>query len=156
MPKKIIVFVLSILASSAAGAIGSLATSPNIKSWYQPLEKPPLVPPNWVFGPVWSLLYVLMGVALALVILQVTQKSKMYVYYWFAAQLFLNTLWSLVFFGLHSLWFGVAIILLLIFSISMTIRFADRITTYAAWLLVPYLAWVCFATYLNIGVALLN
>lgn len=156
MIKKIIVFVLSIVTSFAAGALGSLATTPNIPSWYAALEKPVLNPPNWVFGPVWSILYVLMGIALALIILKSSKQPKKKAYFWFGLQLALNTLWSLVFFGLHSPWLGVVVIIALIVSIVLTIRGFYKINKYAAWLLVPYLAWVCFATYLTIGIATLN
>lgn len=156
MIKKVMVFIGAILGSSAAGAIGSLATSPNIPSWYATLDKPPLIPPNEVFGPVWSVLYVMMGIALALIILEPTDQSKSSAYGWFGAQLSLNTLWSFVFFGLQSPWLGVFVILLLIGSIVLTIRQFYRVNKIAAWLLVPYLLWVSFATYLTIGVAFLN
>ena len=156
MIKKVMVFSLSIAASFAAGAIGSLATIPNIPSWYAALEKPMLNPPNWVFGPVWSVLYTLVGVSLALVILKSRKQVKKKAYYWFGLQLALNALWSLTFFGLHSPWLGVVVIIGLIASIILTIREFYGINKYAGWLLVPYLAWVCFATYLTIGVALLN
>lgn len=156
MIKKIMVFFLSIAASFTAGAIGSLATMPNIPSWYAALEKPMLNPPNWVFGPVWSVLYILMGIALALIILEPGKQPKKKAYIWFGLQLALNTLWSLVFFGLHSPWLGVVVIIALIVSIILTIREFYKINKYSAWLLAPYLAWVCFATYLTIGIASLN
>jgi tryptophan-rich sensory protein len=156
MIKKSIVFILSIAGSFAAGAIGSLATIPNIPSWYASLEKPALNPPNWVFGPVWSILYVLIGVSLALVILEASKRSKKKSYIWFGVQLILNTLWSLVFFGLHSPWLGVIVIIALITSIVLAVREFYRINKYSAWLLAPYLAWVCFATYVTVGVTLLN
>ena len=103
MLKKISIYIGSILASFAAGAIGSLATIPNIPSWYAGLDKPPFLPPNEIFGPVWSLLYTLMGIALAMVILH-KAKDKKPAYIWFGIQLTLNTLWSIVFFGLHLPW----------------------------------------------------
>jgi translocator protein len=156
MLKKVTVFVLSIASSFAAGAIGSLATIPNISSWYVTLEKPALNPPNWIFGPVWSVLYILMGVALALIVLESTKQPKKKAYFWFGLQLILNTAWSLVFFGLHSPWLGVAVIIALIISILWTIRGFHQIKKASAWLLAPYLAWVCFATYLTVAVALLN
>jgi benzodiazapine receptor len=156
MAKKIMVFVSSIVASFAAGAVGSLVTIPNIPSWYTTLEKPVFSPPNWVFGPVWSILYLLMGIALALIILKVSKQSKNKAYFWFGLQLTLNALWSLVFFGLHSPWLGVAVITALIISILMTIREFHRIDKQPGWLLVPYLAWVCFAAYLTIGIAVVN
>lgn len=156
MFKKIMVVVLSVTTPLAVGALGSLATIPNIPSWYAALEKPALNPPNWIFGPVWTTLYVLMGIALALVILESSKKSKSKAYLWFGIQLSLNLLWSLVFFGLHSPWLGVVVIVALIASIVVTIREFYTINKYSAWLLAPYLAWVCFATYLTIGIATLN
>ncbi|HET6746905.1 MAG TPA: TspO/MBR family protein [Candidatus Saccharimonadales bacterium] len=156
MLKKVTVFILSIGLSFAAGAIGSLATIPNIPSWYANLEKPAFNPPNWIFGPVWSVLYVLMGIALALIILQAVKRPKQTAYFWFGLQLVLNTVWSLVFFGLHSPWLGIAVIIALIISIVMTILEFNKIKKAAAWLLSPYLAWVCFATYLTTAIALLN
>ena len=156
MVKKILVFIGAILSSLAAGGIGSLATVPNIPTWYEHLDKPALIPPNGVFGPVWTILYVLMGIALALVILDKTSESKKQAYVWFGVQLALNTLWSIVFFGLHQPWLAFIVIIALIASIIMTMRAFHKIRPLTMWLLVPYLAWVCFATYLNVGVALLN
>ena len=156
MIKKVMVFALSIAVSFAAGAIGSLATIPNIPSWYAALEKPVLNPPNWVFGSVWSMLYTFIGISLALIILESGRRAKKKAYYWFGLQLVLNALWSLAFFGLHLTWLGVVVIIGLIASIVLTIREFYGINKYASWLLMPYLAWVCFATYLTIGVAVLN
>ena len=155
MLRKIIVFASSIIASLGAGLIGSLATVPNIPTWYAGLDKPPLLPPNEVFGPVWALLYVLMGVALALVILH-NAKGKKDAYIWFGVQLVLNTLWSVTFFGLHQPWLASVIIIALLISIIMTAIKFRRLVPVTVWLFVPYLLWVCFATYLNVGVALLN
>lgn len=156
MIRKIIVFLGSIIASCAAGAIGSLATASNIPTWYAALEKPTLNPPNEVFGPVWTVLYVLMGVALALVILEHTKLAKKSAYCWFGIQLALNAAWSFVFFGLHMPELGIVVILLLLASILMTIRAFYGIKTAAAWLLLPYIGWVSFATYLTVAIAILN
>lgn len=155
MLKKFAVYLGSIIFSLAAGAIGSLATVPNIPTWYQQLEKPLLNPPNWIFGPVWTTLYTLMGIALALVILHRSEGKKR-AYVWFGIQLALNTLWSIVFFGFHLPWLAVIIIVALLVSIVMTIREFRRFVPATLWLLLPYLAWVCFATYLNTGIAFLN
>lgn len=155
MLKKISVFVVSIIISLAAGGIGSIATIPNIPSWYAQLDKPPLLPPNELFGPVWTLLYILMGIALALIILHKASNKKQ-AYTWFGVQLALNTLWSIVFFGLHQTWIAAVIIVALIISIIMTMKKFHALVPATLWMLVPYLAWVCFATYLNIGVAVLN
>lgn len=155
MLQKIGVFIGSILLSFAAGGIGSLATIPNIPTWYAGLDTPPLLPPSWVFGPVWTILYLLMGIALALVILKIEDDKKS-AYTWFGIQLALNTLWSVVFFGLHLPWFGVIVIILLLGAITMTALKFQKIVPFTLWLLTPYLVWVCFATYLTIGVAVLN
>lgn len=146
----------SVVGSQLAGAIGSLATTPNIPSWYAGLDKPPLVPPNEVFGPVWITLYTLMGIALALIITEPTPLSKARAYWCYGLQLTLNTIWSLVFFGLRAPEAGIAIILLLLTSIVMTMCAFYPIKKPAAWLLLPYIAWVSFATYLTIGIAVLN
>lgn len=148
--------IASLVISFGAGAIGSLATLPNIPTWYVDLEKPLLNPPNFVFGPVWSVLYLLMGISLYLVWTSKASKGKTTAYIAFAAQLVLNTVWSLVFFGLHSPELGILVILLLVGAIVATIITFYRFSKPAAYLLMPYLLWVCFAAYLTIGVALLN
>ncbi len=153
--KRIGQLIVSIGVSFAAGALGSLATVQNIPTWYAGLDKPPLLPPNEVFGPVWSVLYLMMGVALFLVWTS-DSKHKTKAYTAFFAQLVLNTLWSLVFFGLHLPWLGFVVILLLIGTIIWTMYEFRKISQSAMWLFVPYLAWVSFATYLTIGVAILN
>jgi len=144
------------LVSFVAAAIGSLATIPNITTWYAMLEKPFFSPPNWVFGPVWTLLYLLMGLSLYLVWVAPYKKSKKSAFTLFGLQIVLNVLWSLVFFGLHLPWVGVVIIGLLLAAIIGTIKYFRPISKTAAYLLLPYVAWVSFATLLNIAVALLN
>lgn len=147
-------FVVSIAVAFAAGGLGSLATIPNIPTWYAQLEKPPLLPPNEIFGPVWSVLYLLMGIALFLI--WTSPNKKKLAYAAFFAQLVLNTLWSFVFFGLHQPWLGLIVILLLIGAIIWTMYEFKRISKTATWLFIPYLLWVLFATYLTVGVAILN
>jgi len=147
--------IASLVIPFVAGAIGNLATLPNIPTWYADLEKPLFNPPNFVFGPVWSVLYLLMGISLYLV-WTTKAKGKAAAYIAFTAQLVLNTAWSLLFFGLHSPELGILVILLLIGAIVTTIINFYRFSKPAAYLLVPYLLWVSFATYLTVGVALLN
>jgi benzodiazapine receptor len=142
-------------ASFLAGAIGSVVTVQSIPTWYAGLAKPPFLPPNEVFGPVWTVLYLLMGVSLYLVV-RASAAEKRAAYVWFGVQLVLNTLWSLTFFGLQLPWLGVAVIVALLIAIAVTIRSFYSISRLASYLLVPYLLWTCFATYLNLGVALLN
>lgn len=157
MLKTIVIYMGSILISLAAGVIGALATTPNIPTWYEQLAKPPLLPPNEIFGPVWTVLYVLMGIALALLITHdARDEQKNSAYIWFSVQLVLNTLWSVIFFGLQLPWLAFGIILLLIGMIVVTMLAFRRFVPVTVWLFAPYLAWVCFATYLNLGVAILN
>lgn len=107
--KRVWQFVVSVGVSFVAGGIGSLATMPNIPTWYTSLDKPPLLPPNEVFGPVWSVLYLLMGIALFLVWRSRTTKPSL-LYVAFFSQLVLNTVWSLVFFGLRQPAMGLSLI----------------------------------------------
>ena len=148
--------VLSLLLALSAGRIGSLATTSNIDTWYAGLDKPPYLPPNEVFGPVWIALYILIGISLYLVWTAKPAPNKKHAYWAFGAQLALNALWSLVFFGLHAPWAGVAVIVLLLASIVWNIYAARAHSNVAAYLLLPYLAWVLFATYLTVGVAVVN
>lgn len=149
-------FIISIVLPVIAGAIGSLATFPNIPSWYVTLNKPWFSPPNWVFGPVWTILYVLMGISLYLVWTAQSKESKLKAFILFAIQLALNTLWSIVFFALHAPFAAVGVILLLFVMIVLTIKEFWSFSRIASWLLVPYVAWVMFASCLNIAVALVN
>lgn len=149
---------VSVIIPFVAGAIGGLVTTPNIPAWYANLAKPALNPPNVVFGPVWSVLYLLMGISLYLVWASPAQKgkSKTPAYLFFAVQLVLNVLWSIVFFGLHQPAAAVGVIVLLVAAIILTGIWFYRLSKPAAYLLIPYLAWTSFATYLTVGVAVLN
>lgn len=148
-------FVASIGVSFAAAGLGSVFTVQNIPTWYEGLTKPPLLPPNEVFGPTWSVLYGMIGVALFLVWIAPKKRAGR-AYAAFFTQLALNTLWCVVFFGLHLPWVGFVVILLLIGMIVWTMREFARVSKPAVWLFAPYLAWVVFATYLTVGVAILN
>lgn len=148
--------VVSLALPFVAGAIGSLATFSNIPTWYAELAKPVLSPPNWVFGPVWTTLYLLMGISLYLVWTAKYKNPKRQAFALFGVQLVLNTLWSLVFFGTHWLWGGVLVILPLLVTIVLTVRKFLLISRVAAYLLIPYVLWVGFATVLNVAVALIN
>jgi tryptophan-rich sensory protein len=145
---------ISLLLSFAAAGLGSLATYPNIGTWYAGLDKPALNPPNWVFGPVWTTLYIAMAIALYLY--WGSKGTSRTGFVAFGIQLALNILWSVVFFGLHSPAGGLGIIAALWLAIAATIYLFGKASRPSAYLLVPYLAWVSFATYLNAGIALLN
>ena len=140
-----------------AGVAGSFATLASIPTWYAGLIKPPLTPPAWVFGPVWTRLYILMGISLYLVVREGMENQPVRQgIMLFSAQLLVNVLWSVVFFGLHSPVLGVVTIVILIALIFATIYYFNRVSRTAALLLVPYIAWVCIATYLNTMILFLN
>jgi translocator protein len=157
MLKNIVVFLICLIVTFAAAAIGSFATTPSIPTWYAALNKPFFNPPNWLFGPVWTLLYLMMAVAAFLVwqrgLNDPAVRTALLV---FLLQLALNSFWSIVFFGWHSLWGGFAVIILLWLAIIWTITVFFQLVPLAAWLLFPYLLWVSFASVLNLAVALLN
>jgi translocator protein len=140
-----------------AGLIGSLFTMAAIPTWYASLNKPFFNPPNWIFGPVWTILYILMGISLYLIVREglktplVRQGVAL-----FAIQLVVNLVWSIVFFGMHSPVSALAVIFLLLALLIGTIVLFYRISHAAAWLLVPYLIWCCFATILNASIIMLN
>lgn len=153
--------VISLALPQLAGLIGSLFTATAIPSWYRTLAKPELAPPNWVFGPVWTTLFVLMGLALYLVWKQWTivpwsRTKKRLALTVFGAQLVLNTLWSIIFFGWQSPGAALVEIALLWVAIVVNIYLFARVSKPAAWLLVPYLLWVSFASYLNYAIWHLN
>lgn len=155
--KDIFGVTIAIVICEAAGIIGSFFTSPSIPTWYAGLEKGALNPPAWVFGPVWTTLYALMGIALFLVWKRGIERKEVKVAIGiFGIQLVLNTLWSIIFFGLHSPGGALVEIAFLWVAILSTIVAFARISKTAAWLLVPYLAWVSFASYLNFSLWFLN
>jgi benzodiazapine receptor len=155
--RQIGVFLCSILLPLVIGFIGSLATRPMITTWYAALQKPFFSPPNWLFGPVWTLLYIMMGVAAYLVWRRGFERPEvkgalgLYV-----MQLILNCAWSLVFFGLKSPLGGLIVIVALWVLIYLTMRRFFKISQPAGWLLLPYLLWVSFATVLNLALLMLN
>ena len=152
-PKRL---VLSLLLAFSACALGSLVTFPSIAGWYAGLAKPSFNPPNWVFGPVWTTLFALMGVSLYLVWQSRAKGSKRMAYALFGLQLMLNVLWSAVFFGLHLPALAVAVIVALLAMVVATVVVFRRFSKPAAFMLVPYVLWICFATALNIGIVSLN
>ncbi|MFH1390092.1 MAG: TspO/MBR family protein, partial [Candidatus Margulisiibacteriota bacterium] len=132
-------------------------TMPSIPTWYAALNKPFFNPPNWLFGPVWTLLYLMMGLA-AYLIWEKGWGSKevKLAFLPFALQLALNVAWSVVFFSLHSPWGAFIVIVFLWLLILETIIRFGKLSRPAAWLLVPYILWVSFASVLNLAVAILN
>ena len=153
----IIKLVVSILASFAAAGIGSLFTFKAIPSWYAGLKKPPYTPPNWAFGPVWTTLYILMGISVFLVWQKgLATNGALLAFTLFWIQLALNALWSIIFFGMKSKGGGVITIIVLWLLIMATMVSSFGVSGWAGALLIPYIVWVSIASYLNIGVWLLN
>ena len=150
MPIKLPKLILSMGICLLAGGVGTIFTSYAIPIWYVTLNKPGFSPPNWVFGPVWTTLYILMGISLYMV----WTKRKVANIFWI--QLFLNFLWSIIFFGWHNPLLALADIVALWVAIVLTIRSFYKINKLASYLLYPYLVWVSFATVLNLMIVLLN
>lgn len=156
MIQKALGLLSAILICEAAGIIGAFFTTPNISTWYVGLNKPFFSPPNFIFAPVWTTLYLLMGISLYLIWQAKGDNRKRLPLKLFFAQLGLNILWSIIFFGAHSIVGGLFIIILLWILIFLTIIYFQKINKLAAYLLYPYLAWVFFATILNFTLFLLN
>jgi tryptophan-rich sensory protein len=141
----------------AVGAIGSLTTMDGVRTWYPGLAKPPWTPPGGIFGPVWTTLYLMMGVALLQVWRRDRRRPEVQLALGaFAIQLALNGAWSWIFFGRRQIGLAFAEILVLHVAIVATIAAFARVSRPAAWLLVPYLAWVTFAAVLNGAIWRLN
>jgi len=148
---------ITILLSLSAGFIGSFFTASSVRNWYTTIEKPALNPPSWVFGPVWTILFILMGVAAYLVWKEGLEKKRVKVALGiFLGQLVLNTLWSILFFGLQNPGTALIEIIILWLAIVVTMVAFYRVSKLAAWLLVPYILWVSFASYLNYMIWVLN
>jgi len=156
-PREIGIAALFVLACLLAGFIGSFFTMPSIQGWYASLSKPPFNPPNWVFGPVWTILYILMGIAAYLVFSKgLKKKGVKDALAFFGIQLLFNVLWSLLFFGMRSPLYGMICIIALWFMIALTMAKFYEISKAAGLLFVPYILWVSFASILNLFIWMLN
>ena len=148
---------ISVAVCLLIGALSGFATQSSVGTWYPTLAKPTFTPPDWLFAPVWSLLYLLMGVAAGLVWARgfhhIWVKTALY---YFGFQLLVNGSWSLVFFGLQNPPVALGVIGVLLALIALTIRSFRVVSKPAAWLLVPYLLWVLFASLLNLRIVQLN
>ncbi len=137
------------------GAADGAAIAGNVRGWYLSLTPPPGTPPNWAFAPVWTTLYVLIGTAAWLIWRRpgLGQRRALVLWGW---QLLLNAAWSPVFFGLHSPALALCVMLPLLMLIGLTLRQFAVLRPLAALLMLPYAAWMCYATYLNLGFLWLN
>ena len=148
---------LAVFSVAAASALGQLATYPNLAPWYAGLTKPSFNPPNWIFGPVWTTLYVLMAFAVWRVLrLPQTSALRRWAISFFFLQLALNAAWSWMFFGAHNLLWGVINIIPQFLVIIATIIAFCRLDKIAGWCLLPLAAWVGFASVLNVAIWRLN
>jgi len=156
--KTIIIRVaVSVIVCLAVGGLSGIATSSSVSTWYTTLNKPPFNPPNWLFAPVWTLLYAMMGVAAGIVWSRAKESIGVKLALGlFVGQLLLNSLWSVLFFGLRNPTAALVEIVVLWVAILLSINRFYLISKAAAWLLVPYLIWVSFAALLNASIVILN
>lgn len=154
---KVIKLIVSLVICGVAAYSGSLFTTPKITTWYARLVKPSFNPPEWIFGPVWTALYLLLGVAAFIIWQQgLDQLRVKRALMAFLLQLVLNVLWSFVFFGMESTLGGLILIIVLWGAILLTVILFFRQSRQAGWLLIPYIVWVTFATVLNAAIFALN
>ena len=146
----------AIVVCEGVGILGSVFTISQIPVWYVSLNKPIFSPPNWIFGPVWIVLYALMGISIVLALEKSAKKNKHFIYKIFGIQLFLNFLWTVIFFGVHETRLAFVEILVLWVIILYLIIIFNKISKVASYLLIPYLLWVSFAALLNFWIAILN
>lgn len=147
--------VISLLLPQLVGGTGALFTITSINSWYQTINKPFFNPPGWIFGPVWTTLYVMMGIACYLIWKSGHPQKKLLLTLYFV-QLGLNGLWSPVFFGMESPILGLVVIVPLLVSVFLCVKKFKLVSLWASGLMIPYLAWVSFATVLNFSIWWLN
>lgn len=149
--------ILAIAIPLAVGFTSGFFTITGVGSWYQTIQRPSWNPPNWIFGPVWTTLYVMMGIALYLIWKADTSSNlKNYAILLFALQLILNFFWSFIFFNQQQPGWAFAEILVLWVLILLTIFAFAKVNKSAAWLLVPYISWVSFASILNYAIWRMN
>ena len=152
----IIKLIISILLPLSVGAIAGMFTSQAIPNWYASLNRPSFSPPNWVFGPVWTSLYILLGISFFLIWKEEASKERDLAIKVFSIQMLLNFAWSFLFFYFNLIGAALIEIILLWISIAAMIYLFYKIKPIAAYLNIPYLLWVSFATILNAGYYFLN
>ncbi len=148
--------IISLLATIGIGSLGGIFTIAEIPNWYAGLNKPSFNPPNWLFGPVWTSLYTMMGIAFYIIWKQPATDTRKKAFQLFIIQFVLNFFWSIIFFSLHSIGAALIEIIVMWIFILLTIIQFSKLSKPAAWLLVPYIAWVSFATLLTASIWKLN
>jgi len=150
-----VLLISLIIVCNLIGAIGAIWTSSD-GAWYKGINKPSFNPPSWIFGPVWSLLFTLMGISLYLVWTSPLSNIKLIALTLFVIQFFLNVAWSYLFFGINKpLWSFVEILILIVFILA-TIIYFFKVNKISGYLLIPYILWVSFASFLNYSIWRLN
>ncbi len=153
---KLFKLIVSIALPLSLGAVAGIFTSQSVPEWYATLIRPSFNPPNWIFGPVWTSLYILMGISLFMIWKEKATRGRERAILSFMLQLILNFGWSFIFFYFHLIGFALVEIILLWISIVMTMILFHKIKPIAAYINIPYLLWVSFATILNASYYLLN
>lgn len=153
---KVTALLAAVAPVAAAAIIGNIATLPSITPWYESLVKPPFNPPNSLFGPIWTVLYILMAWAFFRILGSHQDAARRQAILLFLVQITLNAAWSVAFFGFHSPAVGLVVILALVMSIAATIHAFLAVDRIAGGTLVPYLGWVVFAMLLNASIWWLN
>ncbi len=148
--------IISIVLTVGLGSLGGIFTISEIPVWYAGLQKPSFNPPNWLFGPVWTLLYLLMGISLYLIWSKPASSIRNTALRFFVIQFILNFCWSIIFFNQHQLGWALVEIIVMWVAILVTIVWFGKLSAVAAWLLVPYILWVSFASLLNGAIWKLN
>lgn len=148
--------VIAILIPLALGAIAGRFTAQAVPDWYASLNRPSFNPPNWIFGPVWTVLYILLGISLYLIWKQIPSKERNNALLIFSLQMFLNFIWSFVFFYFNQIGLALIVIIGLWISIIFMLISFYKLKPSAAYLNLPYLLWVTFASVLNAGYFILN
>lgn len=148
--------IVSVALPLSVGAVAGIITAQSIEGWYNTLSKPSFNPPNWIFGPVWTTLYILMGISFFLVWKQKESASRSQAITVFLLQLLCNFAWSLIFFYFKMIGLAFVEIILLWISIVFMLFLFYKIKPVSAWINIPYLLWVSFATVLNASLYFLN
>jgi translocator protein len=155
--KPILKLIIAIAIPLLVGGVSGFFTTESVNGWFTTINKPSFNPPNWIFAPVWTTLYVLMGIAFYLVWKSTGDESvKRTAIIFYSIQLVLNFLWSFIFFKMHQPGWAMVDIVLMWIMILLTILWFGKISSTAAWLLVPYICWVSFASILNYAIWRLN
>lgn len=153
---KYVILFFAILLPLVVGGVSGFLTAEAIPGWYATLNQPSFNPPNWVFGPVWTTLYLVMGISLYKILLLPASKEKSVALNIFFLQLTLNFFWSLIFFRWHLIGFALVEIIFMWLSIALMIHKFKKLNKFAAYMNIPYLCWVSFASVLNASYYFLN